>query len=99
MREHSTIPELFDPMRYPEDPGYRPIDTSHEAAKKVRPKKEYFEQCVLDALADFGALTDEQIADITNEDFASIQPAAERNGAIPAPFGNYQPQLPRKSYD
>ena len=78
MHQQHNIPDLFDRLQYPHDPGYKPIDTSHEAAKKTQPRSRYYEQRVLDALADFGPMTDEQLASATQEDFASIQPARSR---------------------
>lgn len=70
-------PDLFSRLQYPQDPGYKPTDTSFEAAKKVRPKKEYYENCVIQALRN-GPLTDEEIASTALEDFSSIQPARSR---------------------
>ena len=70
----STIPDLFDRLQYPMDPGYRDGDTSYEAAKAIKPSKVLLQKLVLDALAEHGPCTSHQLATHTRQSYASIQP-------------------------
>jgi len=78
MLKNLDIQDLFDPLRYPEDPGYQKTETSYEAAKKIRPAKHYYENRVIDMLKQYVELTDHEIASKAGEDFDNMQPARSR---------------------
>lgn len=71
---HNQLAMDFDPRRYPHKPGHRGVDTSRQAAEIIAPHVNRLEQVVIDALNDHGPLTSEEIAQVTGEDFDSIQP-------------------------
>ncbi len=66
---------LFDyAERYPSQPGYKRRETSRDAATAMKPKAKRLQGLVLDALAQYGALTADEIADKLSIDKLSIRP-------------------------
>lgn len=85
MTPTTTIPDLFDQLQYPADPGYMPTDTSLAAAKSIRPQVTQLERVVIDMLAEYGPLTSYEIAERSGRRYSSIQPrttALRGNGVI-----------------
>lgn len=74
MRQQSSILDLLNRPQYPYEPGFQKTDTSYDAAVDMIPKKDRLQQLVMDALADHGAATSHELAMLTGESYASIQP-------------------------
>jgi predicted ArsR family transcriptional regulator len=60
--------------RYPCVPGYKARETSQAAATSIRPKAARLQSLCLDALAQHGPLTSDEIADRLQIDRLAIRP-------------------------
>jgi len=69
-------PSILDLLErpYPLHPGFQATDTSMAAADSMKPSKARLQQMVLDALADHGPATSHELAYITGQTYAGIQP-------------------------
>lgn len=64
----------MDLFEYPFSPGFKRRETSAEAAEAMRPKASRLKRLCLNALAEYGALTADEIADRLEIDRLAIRP-------------------------